>query len=86
MSSPSEIQIEYIVYGVLGTVIAGAIGIWGALFKKARADKADRTEIYKYINDENDKLSKEVKDMQDKYADVREQLGFIKGVQSVIKK
>ena len=79
------VQIEYIVYGAIATVVFGGITIYGALFKKARADKADRTELYKYINEGNDHTADEIKDSQDKYADVREQLGFIKGVLSVKK-
>ena len=86
MALPTDpVQIEYIVYGAIATVIFGGLTIYGALFKKARADKADRTELYKYINEGNDHTANELKDLQDKYADVREQLGFLKGVLSVKK-
>lgn len=75
-------SVEILIYSILAGVVGVGIAIFGVVWKISRASKADRTEMYKYVNDGHNSLESELRDVQDKYADMREELGFIKGVLS----
>lgn len=78
-------NLEIAIYAALGGLLAIGATIFGVIWKISRASKDDRKEIYDYINKAKATLESENKDLQNNYADMREELGFIKGVLSTKK-